>query len=643
MRHIIKNLNYLYFLILSSTIISCDCNKAINRHPYEFQPDIEVGGRIVNLDRSPSKESDILAAAESGGLFITRKYGKSWEHLNLPVFELNDSKFSHTDPNVFIVTCSRDLKVNNGGGIWRTSDGGKTWLKPPTSVPSGFGTKKESHGFAISIEPGTPKIYAGTENGLAISNDNGVTWTFNSITGVFTGSQTVYSVISPGGGMILITTKSGVYRSSDGGSTFRKTLSNNNLKLTRGLCTSPVNKQNVFLASEDYKIYFSSDFGSNWREINSPGGKNREPFISCTIFPAEFFGQTVNVASIYYGNGVDLYRKILPNAERGDIDFGNEWFRTTLDHSDPSDIVYADDGKPLLLSGDGGVFRCDKSGNIFTFTGGGDHGLNALQINEVTAQNNFDEKKREYIYFGTQDNYFWLTEDAGKAWNAWGNEGHSIEVRRQAIGKKGNLMTLADNGAGKVFSFDYGFQNQQDWKHPTPKPVGDPVIYYEEDILEPNPLNRFVELTNAATDTVPLTNFYITNDGGQNWIYKGSMNFNASTGNPQVNKLSGNTAVYQAISTGTQTSNGFSRIGLVKLINVLNAGTGILQRADNSGFGSIGIFPTMFKWYNVYGVDPKNANHVIIADIENLKVKVTWDGGMNWFDDDEITSLVNGF
>ncbi|MBK8550409.1 MAG: hypothetical protein IPL53_04835 [Ignavibacteria bacterium] len=634
----------LYPLLLTFVLLSCDCNQAINRHPYEYQPDISEGGRIVSISKSPAKDNDILAASESGGLFISRTYGKSWEHLNLPVFEMVDAKFSQTDPNVIIATCMKDLKVTNGGGIWRSNDAGKSWSKPPSSEYTGIGAQKESDGFAIAIEPGTQKVFVGTENGVAMSNDNGITWTFNTLTGgMFGFPRTVYSILAPGGGYVLATTETGVYKTTDGGLSWKKTFSNSKLNQTRLLCPSPSNKQNVFLAANDYKIYYSYDFGSNWKEINSPGGSGREPFIRCTSFPVLVFGNWVNVIYLYYGAGVDLYRKILPDAERPDIFFGNGWDRLEVTHSDPSDMIFYNDGKPLLLSGDGGLFNSNDDGRTFTFVGGGNHGLNALQINEVTAQTNFDDEKRDLVYFGTQDNYFWWSGDGGKIWSAWGNEGHSIETKRQAIGKKGNLMTFADNGAGKVYSSDYGFQNVAEWNHPSPKPVNDPMLIVEGDILDPEPRNRFIELTNAATDTNPLTNFNNTYDGGKTWQFKGSMNFNASSNNPQVSSSSGSPVVYQSISLTETTPQGWGKIGLVRMSNLNQVGNGLLERADLNGFGSLGIFPTMFKWYNVLGVNPNNSNHVIIADVANSKIKVTWDGGKNWFDDDEITELVTAY
>ncbi|MBK8551281.1 MAG: hypothetical protein IPL53_09565 [Ignavibacteria bacterium] len=127
------------------------------------------------------------------------------------------------------------------------------------------------------------------------------------------------------------------------------------------------------------------------------------------------------------------------------------------------------------------------------------------------------------------------------------------------------------------------------------------------------------------------------------WQFKGSMNFNASSNNSQVSSSSGSPVVYQSISPTKLHLQGWGKIGLVRMSNLNQVGNGLLERADLNGFGSLGIFPTMFKWYNVLGVNPNNSNHVIIADVANSKIKVTWDGGKNWFDDDEITELVTAY
>jgi hypothetical protein len=65
-----------------------------------------------------------------------------------------------------------------------------------------------------------------------------------------------------------------------------------------------------------------------------------------------------------------------------------------------------------------------------------------------------------------------------------------------------------------------------------------------------------------------------------------------------------------------------------------------LKNAGGNGFGSLGTFPTEFKWYNVLAVNPTDPNHVLIADIENSVIKVTKDGGKNWFAESALTNLI---
>lgn len=49
-----------------------------------------------------------------------------------------------------------------------------------------------------------------------------------------------------------------------------------------------------------------------------------------------------------------------------------------------------------------------------------------------------------------------------------------------------------------------------------------------------------------------------------------------------------------------------------------------------NGFGGLGINPTMFAWYQVFGVDPQDSRHIIAPDIINAKMMQTSDGGENW-------------
>ena len=628
------------------------------KNSYEFQPNITWGGRIVALSKDPSNDNKIIAAAPSGGIFISTSRGSTWSHINLPVFEMNDVKFSSRASDVVVATASRDLKTTNGGGIWRSVDGGKTWSKPPTSVFMKDGSPVASHAFGISFEPKAPagklvrytravKVYAGTEWGVAISNDEGATWRYNNISSFR--QIKVYDVLAESNGKAIATTSDGIYRTTDGGNAWTFITSIFATTSTRSLCFAPANHNNVFLASQDYKIYYSGDFGITWKEIKSPGGKNREPFIRCTSQPQNVFGVTVNVTFLYYGNGVDLYRKILPNADNnnGNVFFANDWVKLGLDHTDPSDIVFDNSGTSLLLSGDGGVFNTTDGGNNWHITGSGNSGLNALQINEANAQENLENGRKYYIYFGTQDNQLWSSLDGGGTWGAFGNEGHSIQTKRRAVLATGNLMSLALDDSITQYGSQQGYASAADWNE-VPQRAGDPVVFPGGDILDPNPLDRFVQLSFTKGFATPtrLTfdryNFNRTDNGGTNWRRIGHMTYAPTAQYPKIGS-SGEPVIYQPYSINDTTKNGFSKIGLVRLSQTNRVGEGLLETADGNGYGSLGTFPTEFKWYNVFAVNPTDPNHVIIADVGNSAIKVTKDGGRNWYAENALTTLITNY
>jgi hypothetical protein len=59
-------------------------------------------------------------------------------------------------------------------------------------------------------------------------------------------------------------------------------------------------------------------------------------------------------------------------------------------------------------------------------------------------------------------------------------------------------------------------------------------------------------------------------------------------------------------------------------------------------FGGLGINRTMFAWYQVFAVDPRDPNHLFAPDIFDDRMKETWDGGDTWFDRSDLTALVTG-
>jgi photosystem II stability/assembly factor-like uncharacterized protein len=185
------------------------------------------------------------------------------------------------------------------GGVWKTTDGGTTWTPLTDNQPSlAVGS--------IAIDPQNPQtIYVGTgeENfagnlyagaGILKSTDGGSTWT--QLAGPFVGpfgSQSPYCgggyigslAVDPGNSQVLLagvlfqcSVGSGIYRSSDGGSTWTEVLGTPQTPyVVTGLVFDPTNGNNVYAAvgqsssGTNDGIWKSTDGGLTWKISNGSG------------------------------------------------------------------------------------------------------------------------------------------------------------------------------------------------------------------------------------------------------------------------------------------------------------------------------------------------------------------------------------
>jgi hypothetical protein len=90
-----------------------------------FQPNVKWGGRTVAVDVSPANSAQAIAASESGGLFRTSDSGATWTHIDsLLPFRMSDVQYDPGNAQIVIASAWGDSRVVNGGGIWRSTDGG---------------------------------------------------------------------------------------------------------------------------------------------------------------------------------------------------------------------------------------------------------------------------------------------------------------------------------------------------------------------------------------------------------------------------------------------------------------------------------------------------------------------------------------
>src|SRR5215467_3983296 len=246
-----------------------------------------------------------------------------------------------SQPNVFYIgVCN--------GGIWKTTDYGRTWKPIFDDQPTG------SIG-AIAVAPSDPNIiYAGSGEGLQRpdlsvgdgvykSIDAGKTWTH---LGLRDGQQIPQIAVDPRNPNKLFVAvlghpygpnpERGLYRSIDGGRTFEKLLGKDDNTGASEVQIDPSHPDTVYAALWEARqgpwensswtgpgggIFKSTDGGSTWKPLTNGIPSGADGFVQANIGIAPSDTRRL-YASIATSQGVGIYRS---------DDAGEHWTRATTD------------------------------------------------------------------------------------------------------------------------------------------------------------------------------------------------------------------------------------------------------------------------------------------------------------------------
>ena len=131
-------------------------------------------GRMTSLAPHPTAMGTVYAGAAGGGVWKTTDGGSTW----IPLTEtLNDLSvgavaLAPSAPNIVYVGSGEGgyaIDFIPGNGFFRSTDGGATWTVPASVVASMF--------YRISVHPANPgELLAGTNQGMLRSTDGGNSW-----------------------------------------------------------------------------------------------------------------------------------------------------------------------------------------------------------------------------------------------------------------------------------------------------------------------------------------------------------------------------------------------------------------------------------------------------------------------------------
>ena len=366
------------------------------------------GGRSLTAAGIPGDPTTYYFGATGGGVWKSTDGANTWtsvfDHDGSP--GIGSLAVSVSDPNVIYVGtgegCIRG-NIAQGDGVWKSVDAGKTWknvgLKDSRAIGKVIIDPRNS-GVAFVAALGHP-YGPNQERGVFRTTDGGKTWEKvlykNENTGaidvafdpqnpnilfasLWEARRTPWSLSSGGPG-------SGFYRSADGGTTWKQLAEHGLPKGPYGRIGVAVaaNSERVYAiieAKENGGLYRSDDGGDSWSLVNGSHGLFQRAWYYMHVIADPQDADTVYVADVEFFKSTDG---------------GRNFNKVKVPHGDNHGLwIDPKNSKRMIASNDGGVTVSLDGGQSWT-----------REDNQPTAQFYHvvtDTRSPYYVYGSQQDN-----------------------------------------------------------------------------------------------------------------------------------------------------------------------------------------------------------------------------------------------
>ena len=346
------------------------------------------GGRVTTVTGVPSQPRTFYMGVASGGLFRTTDGGLNWEPITdgkVPVGSSGSIAVAEADPNIIYYGTGSDgvrSNVSTGRGVYKTTDAGKTW--------SFAGLYNAGQIGAVRIHPTDPNTVwvaaygdifkPNTERGIFKTTDGGRTWKKTLYLNDSTGAMDVE--LQPGNPNVVYawmnrierkpwsiisgSREGGMFRSTDGGETWnrvtaglpREIVGKGNLAVT---AANPARVYALVEAKPGGGLYRSDDAGLNWAQVNATPALVQRPFYYTTL------GADPTNADVVYAGAEGFFKS---------TDGGRTMVSLRTPHGDNHDIwINPNDGNTMIQSNDGGANVSFDGGRTWS-----------TQMNQVTSE-----------------------------------------------------------------------------------------------------------------------------------------------------------------------------------------------------------------------------------------------------------------
>jgi photosystem II stability/assembly factor-like uncharacterized protein len=383
---------------------------------------------------------------EERGIFKTTDGGKSWKKVLYVNNQTgcSDLVMETGNPMVLYAGTWRILRTpysmesgGEGGGIWKSTDGGDTWK----NITSNKGLPKGLWGIVgVAVSPSNPdKIYALIENpsgGMFVSNDAGESWTLTSSDNNIRQRAWYYTklFVDPKNENNVYVLNVNFLKSTDGGKTFR------NIRTPHGdhhdLWIDPENGNRMIVA-DDGGAQVTFNGGEDWSTYNNQPTGQFYRVSTDNHFPYRILGAQQDNSTV----------RILSRSDAGEINT-DHWMPTA---GAESGYVVADPLNPDVVYGgnySGYLSRLDhKTGENRAVSVWPDDPLGGgIDVAKYRFQWNFpiffSPHNPKKLYAG--GNHLFATENEGAAWTALGGDLTTNDKSRQA--SSGGPITKDNTG-----------------------------------------------------------------------------------------------------------------------------------------------------------------------------------------------------
>ena len=326
------------------------------------------GGRVTAITGVPSQPDTFYMGTVGGGVWKTTDAGHHWVNTTdgqIPVGSMGAVAVADSDPNVIYAgTGSSKIRsnVSIGRGIYKSTDGGKTWKFA--------GLRDVGQIATVRINPADPEeVFVAAlgdpfkptnARGVYRTRDGGKSWTQVLFVTDQLGAADLE--FQPGHARVLYATlwhgmrhpwsivsgskDGGIYKSTDGGDSWTK--------LAGGLPTGEFGRANVGVTAADPKrvyalieakpgagLYRSDDAGEHWTLVNSEERILTRPFYYNTL------GVDPNKPDVLFVGDEGWFKS---------EDGGKSFKRQSTPHGDNHDVwINPRDSKRMIQANDGGA------------------------------------------------------------------------------------------------------------------------------------------------------------------------------------------------------------------------------------------------------------------------------------------------